>query len=113
MRRKIIIGVVVVVLAVGGYVGYLLSRDERQYHLSPGATATIGGTDSTMLEESSNEELAFPKLQAGDQIKVIDDPAAGSTDRMRKVSIAVESGNCKGLTGKVSRMWFRPTQWWW
>jgi hypothetical protein len=112
MRRKIILAVVIVLVVVGGAIGYLVSRDARQYHLSKGATATIGGIDSTILEESSSEEMAFPGLASGDHIKVIDDSSEDQSDRMRKVAISVESGRYKGLTGKVARMWIRPDHWW-
>jgi hypothetical protein len=112
MRRKVIIAAVVVLLAAGGFVGYLLSRDERQYYLSQGALATIGGTDTTILENSSSEDVALPRLKSGDEIRIVDDPSDDTTDRMRKVSVAVESGEFKGLTGKVARIYIRPKSWW-
>ncbi len=111
MRRKIILAVVVV-LAVGGYVGYLLSRDQRQSHLSRGVSATIGGIDSVILEQSSSEEVALPRLNAGDHVKVVDDPSDNPGDQFRKVAVSVDSGQSKGLTGKVARFWIRPDHWW-
>ena len=110
MRRKIILAVAVVVVVVIGYVGYLLSRDPRQYQLSEGSAAVIAttGGDTILLEDSSSEEIV-PMLQAGDELKVIKDPADNPNDRMRKVSVQVESGKCKGLTGSVARISIRPT----
>jgi len=110
MRRKVILAVVVVILAAVGYVGYLLSRDPRQYHLPEGSAAVIATTgDETILLEDSSSEDIVPMLRAGDEVKVIKDPADNPNDRMRKVSVQVESGKCKGLTGSVARIWIRPT----
>jgi len=110
MRRRVILAVVVVILAAVGYVGYLLSRDPRQYNLSEGSAAVIATTgDETILLEDSSSEDIVPMLRAGDEVKVIKDPADNPNDRMRKVSVQVESGKCKGLTGSVARIWIRPT----
>lgn len=110
MRRKVIVAVVVLVLAVLGYVGFLLSRDPRQYQLSEGSIAviTLSGDDGMILQDSSSEN-AVPILKNGDQVKVVDDPANDPLGRMRMVSVLVESGGCKGLTGTVARLWIRPT----
>jgi hypothetical protein len=110
MRRNVIVAVVVLVLAVGGIVGYLLSRDPRLYHLSEGSAAVVAapGGERVLLEGSSSEDI-IPMLAVGDEVKVVNDPAANSNDRMRKVSVRVESGKCKGLTGTVARIWLRPT----
>jgi hypothetical protein len=89
IRRKVIVAAVIVLLAAGGYVGYLLARDERQYPLSKGATATIGGTDTTILANSSSEDVALPRLKPGDQIKIVDDPSDNPSNRMRQVSRAI------------------------
>ena len=110
MRRKVILAVAVVVLAAVGYVAYLLCRDPRQYQLSEGSAAVIAttGGDSALLMDSSGEEI-IPMLGAGDEVTVIEDPAEDPNDRMRKVSVKVESGKCKGLTGSIARIWIRPT----
>src|SRR3954454_22971277 len=100
MRRKVIVAVVIVVLAAIGYVGFLLSRDPRQYRLSEGSSAVIASSDSDqmILGNSSSEDI-IPLLKNGDQIKIVNDPVNDPSGRMRKVSVLVESGTCKGLTG--------------
>jgi hypothetical protein len=110
MRRNVIIGVAVVALSSAGYVGYLLSRDPRQHHLSAGEHAVIAlsAGDQMLLEDASSEDVVA-MLSDGDQVAIVDDPAAESTNRMRKVSVLLESGEHKGLTGKVARIWIRPT----
>ncbi len=110
MRRRVVLAVVVVILAAVGYVGYLLSRDPRQYPLSEGSAAVIATTGDEMiiLQDASSEDIV-PMLRAGDQVKVVKDPGDDPNDRMRKVSVQVESGKCKGLTGSVARIWLRPT----
>jgi hypothetical protein len=112
MRRKVIVAVVIVVLAAIGYVGFLLSRDPRQHQLSEGSSAVIALSDSEqMILENSSSEDSIPFLKNGDQIKIVNDPVNDRLDRMRKVSVLVESGKCKGLTGTIARIWIRPTSW--
>ncbi|WZP01100.1 hypothetical protein EP7_005544 (plasmid) [Isosphaeraceae bacterium EP7] len=88
MRRNVIIGVAVAALASSGYVGYLLSRDPRQHPLSMGEHAVIvlGEGDQMLLEDASSEDVVA-MLSGGDQVDIVDDPAAESTNRMRKVSM--------------------------
>jgi hypothetical protein len=95
---------------VVGFVGFLITRDGREYHLSEGSSAVIAlnGSDSTLLEDSSSEEIV-PYLHNGDQLKIVKDPVDDPLGMMRKVSVLVESGKCKGLTGTVARMWIRST----
>jgi hypothetical protein len=110
MRRKVILAVAIVLLASVGYLGYLLSRDPRQYPLSEGSAAVIAtkGDDMVLLQDSSSEDVV-PMLRNGDEVKVIKDPADDPTDRTRKVSVQVESGKFKGLSGTVMRLNIRPT----
>jgi hypothetical protein len=105
-----ILAVVVVLLAAIGYVGYLLSRDPRQYPLSEGSAAVIAmkGDEMLLLQDASSEDVV-PMLRNGDEVKVIKDPADDPTDRTRKVSVQVESGKFKGLTGTVMRLNIRST----
>jgi nitrogen fixation-related uncharacterized protein len=70
MRRKVIVAVVVVVLAAIGYVGFLLSRDSRQYQLSKGSPAVIvlSDSDQMILENSSSEDfIPFTQERRPDQ----------------------------------------------
>jgi hypothetical protein len=110
MRRKVILGVVIVLVALVGYLGYLLSRDPRQYALSEGSAAVIAtkSDDNILLQDSSSEDVV-PILRNGDEVKVIKDSADDPSDRTRKVSIQVESGKFKGLSGTVMRLNIRPT----
>jgi hypothetical protein len=110
MRRKVILAVAIVLLAAVGYVGYLLSRDPRQYPLSEGSAAVIAtkGDDMVLLQDSSSEDVV-PMLRDGDEVKVLKDAADDLSNRMRKVSVQVESGKFKGLTGTVARLNIRPT----
>jgi hypothetical protein len=110
MRRKVIVGVVLVLVALVGYLGYLLCRDPRQYQLSEGSAAVIftKSNDNILLQNSSSEEVV-PILRNGDELKVIKDAADDPTDRTRQVSVQVESGKFKGLTGTVMRLNMRPT----
>jgi hypothetical protein len=110
MRRKVTVAVVVVLLAALGYVGFLLSRDPRQHQLSEGSSAVIKttGGDRTMLENPSSEDVV-PFLETGDQVTIVKDPGDDPAGLMRKVSVRVESGKCKGMTGTVARLWLRST----
>jgi hypothetical protein len=110
MRRKVILAVAIGFLAAVGYVGYLLSRDPRQYPLSTGSAAVIAtkGDEMILLQDSSSEDVV-PMLRNGDEVKVVKDPADDPSDRTRKVSVQLESGKFKGLTGTVMRLNIRPT----
>lgn len=109
-RRKIIAAIAILVLAPIAFVGYLLSRDPRQYHLSEGSAAVIAlsGDDGMILQDSSSEDTIAILLD-GDQVKIVEDPANDPVNRMRKVKVLIESGKYKGITGTVARIWIRPT----
>jgi hypothetical protein len=96
LRRNVIVSVVVVCLLGIGYVGYLLSRDPRQYYLSAGSAAVIhlSGDDRMILQDTSTEDR-IPLLEDGDQIQIVDDSSSDSSP-MRKVKVLVESGHKPG-----------------
>jgi hypothetical protein len=110
MRRKVILAVAIVILAAVGCVGYLLSRDPRQYPLSEGSAAVIAtkGGDMILLQDSSSDDVV-PMLRDGDEVKVVKDLADDPTNRARKVTVQVESGKFKGVSGTVMRLNIRPT----
>jgi hypothetical protein len=110
MRRKVIVGLTLLALASAGYVGYLLLRDPRQYLLAADerAVVTLGEGDRMLLGDASSEDTV-PMLDSGDEVKIVANPPGEASNRMRKVSVVVESGASKGLTGTVTRIWLRPT----
>src|SRR5947209_1211673 len=102
MRKAFLVVLAVVAIAV-----YLMALpDPEKSPLESGSKAVVSRKSGALLQDSTSQVPLFPNLLKGTRVTVKDDPATHDKSEQgsfRPISVYVESGEFRGLSGKVNR----------